>query len=201
MKKLFIKIICLLAFLFFLSWSNDHRFISLEDAKLFFILLICTIALLVYEQGNTIDLHLMKRNLQWNTIVTGFIVTLFKQYGYFSSIASEANLLKGAVSNFKPIIFSILLYLIGGKLLGCILDKEALKPKAQVNIKHLLTRREKEIYDYMLTDLSNKEIACELYISESTVKKHIQNILKKIGFSNREELRYSLFQSNHLEEK
>jgi len=51
-----------------------------------------------------------------------------------------------------------------------------------------LTRREREVFDLALNDLSNKEIAEKLFIAETTVKKHMQNILKKIECSNREQL-------------
>ncbi len=51
-----------------------------------------------------------------------------------------------------------------------------------------LTRREREVFDLALYDLSNKEIAEKLFIAETTVKKHMQNILKKIECSNREQL-------------
>ncbi len=68
-------------------------------------------------------------------------------------------------------------------------DDKAEIPKTIDIIKTLgLTRREKEIFDLLLKDMPNKEISENLYISEATVKKHIQNILKKAECGNRNEL-------------
>lgn len=48
-----------------------------------------------------------------------------------------------------------------------------------------LTKRESEILGYIAKGCSNKEIARELDISESTVKIHVQNLLRKLGLSSR----------------
>jgi len=48
-----------------------------------------------------------------------------------------------------------------------------------------LTSREKDILDLLVKGLSNKEISQKLYISPSTVKFHISNILMKLGVSSR----------------
>ncbi|WP_233131553.1 helix-turn-helix domain-containing protein [Tenacibaculum holothuriorum] len=50
-----------------------------------------------------------------------------------------------------------------------------------------LTRRETEIAVSILSKLSYKSIAEELYIAESTVSKHASNIFKKTGVKNRSE--------------
>ena len=50
-----------------------------------------------------------------------------------------------------------------------------------------LTPREVEILAYLVNGDSNKEIARALLISESTVKVHVQNILKKFSVSSRVE--------------
>lgn len=48
-----------------------------------------------------------------------------------------------------------------------------------------LTPREREILGFLARGASNKEIARGLELAESTVKIHIQNILKKLGVSSR----------------
>ncbi|ODT54272.1 MAG: hypothetical protein ABS68_02815 [Niastella sp. SCN 39-18] len=50
-----------------------------------------------------------------------------------------------------------------------------------------LTRRELEIIEEISNGLIDKEIASKIYISPGTVKKHIQNIYKKLGVRNRVE--------------
>ena len=48
-----------------------------------------------------------------------------------------------------------------------------------------LTRRESEVLELISQGLSNKEIASELSIGESTVKAHLHNILTKLHLKNR----------------
>ena len=52
-----------------------------------------------------------------------------------------------------------------------------------MNVK--LTKREQEIYAYLLEGKSNAQIAKETSVSINTVKTHVAHILKKSGFKNR----------------
>lgn len=54
--------------------------------------------------------------------------------------------------------------------------------------KYNLTSREKEILELILKGYSNPQIAENLFISVSTVKRHVNNILKKTGAQSRYEL-------------
>lgn len=51
-----------------------------------------------------------------------------------------------------------------------------------------LTGREKEVLIYVLNGFNNSEIAKELFISENTVKRHMNNIFKKSEAHNRYDL-------------
>jgi len=48
-----------------------------------------------------------------------------------------------------------------------------------------LTPRERETLSYLASGASNKEIARALDLAESTIKVHVQNILRKLGLSSR----------------
>ena len=50
-----------------------------------------------------------------------------------------------------------------------------------------LTKREQDVLREMSKGLNNKEIADNLFITESTVKKHVSNIFSKLHFRNRQE--------------
>lgn len=62
--------------------------------------------------------------------------------------------------------------------------------------KYALSKREKEVLKLALTDMTNSNIAEQLFISENTTKFHIRNILKKTCCSNKNELR-SLYLNIH----
>lgn len=49
----------------------------------------------------------------------------------------------------------------------------------------LLSAREREVLDLVAKGARNKQIATALYISEFTVKRHVQNILQKLGVPSR----------------
>lgn len=52
----------------------------------------------------------------------------------------------------------------------------------------ILSNREKQIAMKIMEGLPNKLIACDLYISERTVKFHCANIYKKLEINNRNAL-------------
>jgi DNA-binding CsgD family transcriptional regulator len=50
---------------------------------------------------------------------------------------------------------------------------------------HLLSRREREVYQLIIKGNTNKEIAEALFVSTGTVKNHITHIYKKLNVNNR----------------
>lgn len=57
--------------------------------------------------------------------------------------------------------------------------------RSQVSTKFALTRREQQLARLIGQDLSNKEIASQLNLSEQTVKNHVHRMLRKLGVSDR----------------
>ncbi|UTH73229.1 response regulator transcription factor [Chromobacterium sp. IIBBL 290-4] len=58
-------------------------------------------------------------------------------------------------------------------------------PSAKTSELDTLTPRERETLSWLARGVSNKEIARELDLAESTVKVHVQNILRKLSLSSR----------------
>ncbi len=75
---------------------------------------------------------------------------------------------------------------ISGSLLRALFRRE---PQAaeEPTLNSALTRRECEVLDLLGRGLSNKEIGCELCLSEATVKHHVHHILGKLNLSRRAE--------------
>jgi two-component system nitrate/nitrite response regulator NarL len=69
-----------------------------------------------------------------------------------------------------------------GKLVRGIQATRAAPPEEERNG---LTSREREILTHLAKGQSNKEIARSLELAESTVKIHVQNILRKLNLSSR----------------
>jgi len=61
----------------------------------------------------------------------------------------------------------------------------AWKPGAQVTRKLGLTRREQQLVQLVSLGLTNKEIACRLFLSEQTVKNHLRRMFRKSGATGR----------------
>ncbi|MBR1385300.1 MAG: response regulator transcription factor [Bacilli bacterium] len=53
------------------------------------------------------------------------------------------------------------------------------------SIKSILTKREKEIFNLLIDNMTTKEIADKLLISEKTVRNHISNTMQKLGVKSR----------------
>ncbi len=55
-----------------------------------------------------------------------------------------------------------------------------------------LTERQKEVYDLIKCGKTNKEIMTELFIEQSTLKSHINQIYKKLNIKSRKDLKSKL---------
>ncbi len=58
------------------------------------------------------------------------------------------------------------------------------------SFKNQLSDREKQVLDLISSGRKNREIAELLFVDISTVKTHVNNIYKKTGLKNRNELKY-----------
>ncbi len=64
--------------------------------------------------------------------------------------------------------------------------------------KGILTKREREVFELLITNLSTKEIASKLNISEKTVRNHISNVMQKLGVKGRSMAVVELLKLNEI---
>lgn len=109
----------------------------------------------------------------------------------FSSLRAGATgyLIKG--ESMEKILHSIREINSGGAPMSFSIAKRVLKhfqkSKSEINELHSLTKTESEVLEFLAQGFLYKEIADKKYISIDTVKKHINNMYRKLQVSNKVE--------------
>ena len=62
----------------------------------------------------------------------------------------------------------------------------------------ILTAREREIFELLIQNMTTKEIAEKLKISEKTIRNHISNTMQKLGVNGRAAAVVKLLKLNEL---
>lgn len=62
--------------------------------------------------------------------------------------------------------------------------------------KNILTKREKEVFNLLISNKTTKDIANILNISEKTVRNHISNAMQKLGVKGRAQAIVELIRMN-----
>ncbi len=65
-------------------------------------------------------------------------------------------------------------------------------------MRGILTTREKEVFELLVSGLTTKEIAESLKISEKTVRNHISNVMQKLGVKGRANAVIELLKLNEI---
>ena len=64
--------------------------------------------------------------------------------------------------------------------------------------KGILTKRERQVFELLITNLTTREIAERLNISEKTVRNHISNVMQKLGVKGRSSAVVELLKLNEI---
>lgn len=158
-------------------------------------------------EKKSVDYGLIARNTLYASYIETFILLFFMFHGAegrMANVIPESTawnmglLMRDIALNFRPLFYGICIWtVLGGEDVG--------KENKNVQSDHSgrtwteqesydiflnlgLTRREAEVAVHVVKGMSNKEIAAELHISETTVKKHMANIFEKLHVQKREEI-------------
>ena len=64
--------------------------------------------------------------------------------------------------------------------------------------KGILTKREREVFEYLIKNNSTRDISEKLGISEKTVRNHISNVIQKLGVKGRSAAVVELLKLNEI---
>ena len=111
-----------------------------------------------------------------------FVLFLLFQVSTYSIISGNLKM------EFAIAIIAIVFFIVGIYMNKKSLHKP-IKTSKEINFKKIedldITTREYEVLQGISEGLSNKEIGDKLYVSESTIKTHVSNLLLKLGAKRR----------------
>lgn len=129
-----------------------------------------------------------------NALTAGYIEAFML---LFSTMSTSELMREGLLCemglDLRPILYGYILHIVLSRPSvpekeENVLDPTKEQPEPLWKSKEL-TRREREIAELAARGLSNREIAEELCITETTVKKHLSNIFEKLEINSRERLK------------
>ncbi len=200
MKKLVMKLLAIFSYLSILLYLSGFDLFVLINLKLLILTLIGTVILSIPHYHKDCSKDDVMNIIAKNAIATGYIETFLYLFVRLNSIEGFHNLLPDIALNCRPALYGFIIFvLFSGDEKKQIPGDEKEASEAVVTTISLedqyqklkdmgLTTREVEISQLIISGYSNHEIAEELYISETTVKKHVSNIFSKLQITKREQL-------------
>lgn len=206
----------LLLYLLLISVLMQFDWVKMvRPIPLFSVLLgVLILTLAQYKKGMTKDE--VMAHAQWNAFLAGLMTSLLSLLSAFSSYGADTIAIHRLADELVPLIYGSIIYLIirlfnpeqigrttrsastdaPAENIDIMIDnsgKHSLKALPDLmTINTILSERgfsprECHVALKLVEGISNKEIAEQLFISEATVKKHIQNMFRKCGVNDRRE--------------
>lgn len=220
--KNFTKLTSILIYIFIMSYLLDFELLPLFDLKQITLVLIGMLILFLpgYRRGEVMSTY--AGQLARCAIFASYIQTFIMLFIVLSKPITLEELPKEAALGCRPLLYGICLWVIFSNERKNDLrttdtpdlteavdsaeksDRKDYKPLTASETyeafrKLGLTNREAELATLICKGLTNAEIASELFISETTVKKHIYNIFEKLRINRREQLLQFVQNYNNLQ--
>ena len=214
------RIIAVFAYLFIVALALRLNWMELINVRQLVLVVVGGIILYLpsveWREGwkkNSLDYSLFARNTLYASYIVTFLLLFFMLRGGEGNsegvvgrngVWNAETLMKNIALSLRPLLYGICVWIaLGGEE-----KKDKGENEQQDSPKKVwtaqecyerflelgLTRREAEVAVQIGKGLSNKEIAVELNISETTVKKHIANIFEKLDVKKREEIKQKLIE-------
>ena len=200
MKRLSYLLLGILLYLLLLGLFFEFNWLKiLQPVPLLSVVLgVIILTLSQYKKG--MGKEELLSHTQWNAFFAGLLASLFFLLSLFSDVGQLS--IGMLTENLIPLIYGSILYFIIDLFMRH--EPPRRQEKVEVNTSNkpsdafspqvahpiLLAKgfssRECHVALKLMEGISNKEIAQQLYISEATVKKHIQNMFKKCNATDRQ---------------
>ncbi len=193
MKKISSNVFAIAIFILLLCYSMDFEIGALISIKLMGLMAFGIGILFIPHLLEGIKKEEIPELIGMNARTVGYIGTLIILFFGLQSIKGTENLLSEAALACRPVLYGFIIYEVCGKR-----KKKAAEPPEQEEMQETLkdrlkgaglTSREVQIALLINAGLTNKEIAEELFIAETTVKKHVSNIFDKLGVEKRSQVK------------
>lgn len=219
MRRMLLKIFTIFFYLILILSLSGFHFTLLFDFKSFILILGGTLFLSLASFKKGMDKEEIKHIFSWNAIVVSYLTTFVFLFASLSKVKEVERLLSNIALNCRPLLYGFIIFVVlrtdekvkndrvrikesktTNDKLNMNQNEENMKRVTALSPEEIyykfremgLTQREAEIARLAKSGLSNKEIADEMYIAESTVKKHMSHIFEKFNISSREELKHIL---------
>lgn len=214
MKRQLNSILGLFCYLIVLGLLFDFKWILIVSPKPFFSVILGMIILTASQYKKECNKEDISVSLKWNVVFSSFLTTLTSILSSISTMRQSGMGNWNITESLLPMFYGSIIFLILNILLSDSEKKEVTKHHIEtllnfndlmntafaqrIFIEYGLTNRECNVALKLLEDIRNKEIAAQLYISEATVKKHIQNIYQKFGATNSNTFKKIYIQSTDI---
>lgn len=196
MKKLLLKLISIFVYLCSLLIILKFDFMLLFDIKAFILVLFGAFFLSLPAWQKQLTLKEKGEIIGRNALNASYMETFILLFGKLSAEIDINGIFREIALGCRPLLYGYILFVLLQLEESEKKEREG-EQKVSLTASELyykfrelgLTEREAEVANHICKGMSNGEIAEELCISETTVKKHVSHIFEKLGISRREELR------------
>ena len=206
MKTYIRKAVLLCGYLFLIVLISGFSLEELFDGKEIFLVAIgCVLLTIPY----IVEKDYKKEWLEIagnNSMISSYLVVFVLIFGKISKMRAGDTMMQEILLSLRPILYGFVMMVLlkspeiaqkqerrqDNSLENEENEEEKRKWEKSILETADLTEREREIVRLVLAGLSNREIGEQLYIAESTVKKHMSHIFEKLEVKNREQLKHKL---------
>ena len=207
MKTYIRKAVLLCGYLFLIVLISGFSLEELFDGKEIFLVAVGSVLLTI---PYIVEKEYKKEGLEIagnNSMISSYLVVFVLIFGKIGKMQVGDAMMQEILLSLRPILYGFVMMVLlkrpeiaqkqermqDSSLENREKEEEKRKRKKSILETADLTEREREIVRLVLAGLSNREIGEQLYIAESTVKKHVSHIFEKLEVKNREQLKQKLW--------